>query len=73
MEDNGQRQSRGGNRKSKSPHPTLQLADLGITKDQSSLWQKLARQIFFSYAAFFCCGDFFVVALKLPIRTYREP
>jgi hypothetical protein len=32
-----------GDRKSKSSGTTLKLEDLGITRDQSSKWQKLAE------------------------------
>ena len=46
MSGNGTRQTKGGDRKSKSKGETLiepSLSDLGITKQQSSDWQKLAR------------------------------
>jgi len=33
----------GGDRKSASQDPVVRLEDLGITKDQSSRWQRLAR------------------------------
>jgi hypothetical protein len=33
---------RGGDRRSKSMHTTLKLVDLGISRDQSSDWQRMA-------------------------------
>jgi len=46
MKERGEREARGGDRKSKCSASTLiappQLADLGITKSQSSNWQRLA-------------------------------
>jgi hypothetical protein len=38
----GQRERRGGDRRSKSRQPTLKLADYGLTNDQSSQFQRLA-------------------------------
>lgn len=43
MKIGGERESQGGDHKSKSRVATLNLADLGITKSQSSLWQRLAK------------------------------
>jgi hypothetical protein len=51
MKERGERQKKGGDRKSKSRRPTLisdttpkpTIAELGITKDQSSQWQGLAE------------------------------
>jgi len=43
MKQNGTRHGRGGNQKSKSGSATLKLPDIGISKDQSSQWQKLAE------------------------------
>jgi hypothetical protein len=40
--ESGERHSGRGDQKSGSRHPTPILADLGISKDQSSQWQKLA-------------------------------
>lgn len=45
MADSGERETRGGDRKSKSDDETLTLPtlkDLGVTKGQSAEWQKLA-------------------------------
>jgi hypothetical protein len=44
MEERGERETKGGDRKSKSHAATLipRLSDLGINKSQSSRWQKLA-------------------------------
>jgi hypothetical protein len=46
MAEAATREQRGGDRKSKSPVSTLieapKLADFGITRNQSSKWQKLA-------------------------------
>ena len=43
MKKSGQREAQGGDRKSKSQNGTLKLADLGISKKQSSEWQQLAQ------------------------------
>jgi hypothetical protein len=42
MSESGARDGRGGDRKSLSRGSTLKLDDLGISRDQSSTWQKLA-------------------------------
>jgi hypothetical protein len=46
MRESGEREDRGGDRKSKSPDTTLirpsTLGDLGVSKTQFSRWQKLA-------------------------------
>ncbi len=42
MKQNGQRHKQGGDRKSKSGSATLKVAELGVTRDQSSKWQQLA-------------------------------
>ncbi len=42
MKDSGERESRGGDKKSKSQPTTMKLDDLKITKDQSSRWQQIA-------------------------------
>ena len=38
----GEREGRGGDRKSKSQRATLKIGDLGITKSDSSRWQQMA-------------------------------
>lgn len=44
LKNSTERQRQGGNRKSKSPGTTLKtLDDIGISKDQSSKWQKMAK------------------------------
>jgi hypothetical protein len=42
MKENGQRKGRGGKEAQMSMSATIGLPDLGITRDQSSQWQKLA-------------------------------
>ncbi len=42
MEQRGTREGRGGDRRSKSKSRATTLNDLGVSKDQSSQWQKLA-------------------------------
>jgi hypothetical protein len=42
MRANGEIAKKGGDRKSKSTAPTLILPDLGISRDESSNWTKLA-------------------------------
>jgi hypothetical protein len=41
MAESGERHSQGGDQKSKLHDATLKLDDLGISKTQSSRWQKL--------------------------------
>lgn len=44
MKQNGTRdQGKGGDRKSPSDRPTVKLEDLGISRQQSSDWQKMAE------------------------------
>ncbi len=40
MAASGEREDRGGDRKSKSPRAALKLPDLGVTNSQSSRWQQ---------------------------------
>ena len=50
MKDGGQRESKGGDRKSKSDDATLKkpkLSDLGITRDQASKWQQPGPELAF--------------------------